>query len=347
MRKRLGSWLIATVLMAAIPAYSGSLPESVGPQADAFVGPPQGPLAVLEPAAFVGPPRDPFVGPRLDAFHEAERLELRGSLRASAERFVEAAREPDAEAAPCWRASRSLWRYGEQRYLDGLGDHIGYFERAERWAEIGLERDPRCGECALWQYAAMGRLFEDRGFLWAGRNARKMARLIELGLELAPTHVDANGSTTLGNLHYAAASFYRILPEWFWLRLLIGVRGSAERAMEHARAALEIQPERVDYQVEYGATLICRGTREDEPRWTAMGVSVLQQASVAPRSLPSDALDQEYALELIEDPTQGCNFSRLGFIDVEGEGRRVAASMKSGDPAGPVDVPRNGFVSTP
>ena len=45
-----------------------------------------------------------------------------------------------------------------------------------------------------------------------------------------------------------------------------------------------------------------------------------------PLTLPTDAVDQEFASQLIAEPDKACGFSRRGFIDIEGEGRRVAVS---------------------
>jgi hypothetical protein len=175
----------------------------------------------------------------------------------------------------------------------------------------------------------MGRLTESRGLLWAARHVREMRDLIELGLSQRPDDRDENGNVTLANLHYAAAVFYRMIPEWFWVRLLIGVRGDTDLSLRHIREALAISPNRVDYGVEHGAILLCNGKRRHDPERTREGLEVLGRTLVLPELLESDSIDKTYARVLIREPAKACGFTRIGFLDVEGRAHELARDYRS------------------
>lgn len=249
------------------------------------------------------------------------RLEDGGQYREAGQVYERIlAREPGRfEAA--WRAARSFWLVGEQVSLGTFDAREPWFERADEIAGAGLAANPRCGECALWKYAAMGRLVEHRGSLWAARHASELRDLLELGIAARPSHRDPDGNSALGNLYYSGAIFYRMVPEWFWLPLIVGVKGDTGRALDYIQQALAISRDRIDYQIEHGAVLLCRAEREADEVSAEAGVRVLERAVALPPKQPSDAIDQHYARLLIEDSSEACGFTRRGFLDVEAMGR--------------------------
>ncbi len=247
---------------------------------------------------------------------QATALEAEGALIESARHFETVARRDPASSDACWRAARSYWRAGEEHVI-GSPQRMALFERAAEWSARGLERNPRCGACALWRYASWGRSVEQKGLVWGARHARDLRALLDLGLREPPQHRDANGNTTLGNLYSASAGFYRLVPEWFWLQFVFGVRGDADRALDHIRRALAISPERIDYHVEHGAVLLCLGERRDDAERSEEGFRVLHAALAMPTRLSTDAQDQAAARHLIESPQKACGYSRIGFLDVD------------------------------
>jgi hypothetical protein len=262
-------------------------------------------------------------------WEEAVRLEVAGDLLGSAARFAEIAALAPERGDVCWRAARNHWRFGERSLLARRGDS-GHYRAAEIWASRGLERDPACGACALWKYAAMGRLAQERGLLWAARHMDEMRDLLELGLSLRPADRDSNGNVTMANLHYAAAVFYRMIPEGFWLGMLLGVRGDPERSLRHIREALAISPGRVDYSVEQGAILLCLGDRRGNQERTSEGLAALERSLSLPELLETESIDKAYARVLLREPGKACGFTRVGFMNLEGEWSELADDYRSG-----------------
>jgi hypothetical protein len=177
----------------------------------------------------------------------------------------------------------------------------------------------------LWKFVSMGRQATTRGLLTAVGDVREMDELLTRGIRLAPSHRDNEGNATMGNLYYASSVFYRVIPDWWWLRWVIGVRGDREKSLNYARRAVELAPLRIDYRVELGASLLCSGFKDNKPEKIAEGEQVLEVAGRLENFLSTDALDKVHAGILMRSPARACGYSRDGFIDVDGLGKQVRA----------------------
>ena len=256
--------------------------------------------------------------------------ERQRQLLAAAEVYEEIAGRVSEESYICWRIARNYWRHAEALPLSEKRERLRYFDLSELWAARGLAADPDCAACMLWKFVSMGRQATTRGLLTAVADVGEMEYLLRRGIELRPEHRDNAGNLTLGNLYYAASVFYRILPEWRWLKWVFGVRGDLEKASGYAKNAVEIAELRVDYRVELGASLLCLGLSRKNPEILAQGMETLRAARKLEDYLITDALDKEHAGILIESPGRACGYSRDGFIDVDRLGRQVRMGKTSG-----------------
>jgi tetratricopeptide (TPR) repeat protein len=252
-------------------------------------------------------------------------LERRGRLLESAHRYESIVSAVPEEAYTYWRTARNYWRIGENFPVDLKLERGRYFDLSEEWAERGLAVDPNCAACMLWKFVSMGRQATTRGLLTAAGDVREMDELLRRGIGLAPRHRDNEGNMTMGNLYYAGSVFYRVMPEWWWLKWLVGVRGDKEKSLEYARHAVALAPVRIDYKVELGASLLCLGLDEGDSRRMAEGEQVLEAVRHLGEFLSTDPLDKTHAEILIASPDRACGYSRDGFIDVEGLGKQVRA----------------------
>jgi hypothetical protein len=232
-------------------------------------------------------------------------------------RFEALARERPGVAQLYWRSARSLWLAGEKLPLDDKPLRIERFERARELASRGLEVDADCAECMLWKFASMGRLGTTRGTWTALRQTPEMAQLLDRGIALEPRYADGENNSTLGNLHYSSAIFYRILPDWFFMNWLAGVRGDKERALGHARAALALHPSRLDYRIELGSQLLCLGAVREDAARLAEGTRALREALAVPAHTQSDERDQLAARIMLETPAKACGYSGDSWIEVD------------------------------
>lgn len=221
-----------------------------------------------------------------------------------------------------WRASRAVWLTGESLPLDDVDGRVAVFERSLAMADRGLAANPDCAECMLWKFISMGRLRTTQG-LWEGmRQVKEMADLLDRAIELNPTYRDNEDNSTLGNLHYSAAIFYRVVPDWLWLRWMLGVRGDKERALRHSRAALQLHPNRLEYQVEVGTQLLCLGSDRDQPQRIAEGRAVLEEVLGRQAARADERREIEFAKIMLEKPHLACGYTGDKMFELDEKSAR-------------------------
>lgn len=275
------------------------------------------PALLALPAWRAGAHLDPFGDGELALlFREGRELESREELLESSRRYERIAEREPGSAWIRWRLARNYWRHAERLPQHDKRGRLHFFEVSERWADAGLAVDERCGECVFWKAASLGRLATTRGAVQSAAAASTIAELIERGIALRPTHRDGPRNVTLANLYYAGSAFYRIVPDWWWLRMVIGVRGDNHRALQYIDRAIAISSERVDYHVERGAVLLCIGVEEDDAERIAEGRAALAAALEVSDYQSTDAFDRAHARVLIEEPERACGYSRDGWIDL-------------------------------
>ncbi len=243
-------------------------------------------------------------------------LETRESFPASNQRYEQLAAAHPESAFLAWRIARNHWREGERLPVEAKEKRRAAFERALEWAERSLARDPNCGECVLWTVVSRGRLATTVGVIQSVPMVAPMAKLIERGIALQPTTRDNEWNTTLGNLYYAAAAFYRVAPEWPGVEWVIGTRGDKDRALDYIERAVAISPMRLDYQLERGVLLTCIGVDRGDRTALERGRKALASAREMPHHLGTDAIDAKNAEILLAKPELACGYQRDGFIDL-------------------------------
>ena len=250
-------------------------------------------------------------------WYEGLEAEQREDLVAAAARYESIAESLPQSAFIRWRIARNYWRYAERVPVDDKKQRLHYFELADEWAGQSLALDEKCGECVLWKLAAMGRIATTGNVVKSMNLAPTIAEMIDRGIALQPQHSDNEKNSTLGNLYYAGSAFYRIVPDWFWVQWVVGVRGDKQRALDYIQKALEISSTRIDYQVEYGAVLLCIGEDDNDSARIDEGRRVLSAAMHEKLYFQStDAVDVEHAQILIDNPDRACGYSRDGWIDL-------------------------------
>jgi tetratricopeptide (TPR) repeat protein len=235
----------------------------------------------------------------------------------AAGRFERIARErPDLVQAH-WRGARALWLAGDTLPLDAKRERVEYFEHSEARAGRGIELHPDCAECMLWKFAAMGRLRTTRG-IWQGiRQLPEMADLLDRAIALEPSYTDGGENSTLGNLHYASAIFYRVFPDWFWIGWLLGVKGDKERALGHIQTALSLHPTRLDYQIEMGSQLLCLGSTRGDGARLVEGTQVMRAAIAREAETQRDKREIAAARIMLAEPRGACGYTGDTWVEID------------------------------
>lgn len=216
-----------------------------------------------------------------------------------------------------WRAARALWTAADTLPLEERGERLQLFEEADLLAASGLAIDPDCAECMLWRFAALGRIATTRGIWTSIRQVKAMAGLLERGISLQPTYADDIGGSTLGNLHYSSAIFYRVLPDWFFIGWFLGARGDKDRALDHIRSALALHPERLDYRLELGSQLLCLGVVRENAELLSEGRSVIFEAIDQTPETQDDDRDVAAATIMLRDSAKSCGYAGDIWIEID------------------------------
>jgi len=248
---------------------------------------------------------------------QAVELEALGRGGEAERIYAELARGVPSVSAPYGNAARALFAMAERTPAEQREARITLLERGREWAERGLAIDPRCTSCMLYKSATLGRLSTIYGVVWGARHVLELVTLLDRGIDLEPTEQDGPQNSTLGNLYFARATAYRTVPEWMWLSWVIGFRGDIERALGDIERARALHPDRLDYLVEHGVILLCRGMRREDTASTRAGVERLNAALARPASYATDHKDQAMARRLLGEPDRACEFSRDGFLSIE------------------------------
>jgi hypothetical protein len=225
-----------------------------------------------------------------------------------------------------WRTARTHWLAAERLEVVERVRRREHLSRAIEFSDRGLSADPECAPCMLWKFNSMGRRQQIDGLFSGARNVKAMAQLLDQAILLQPDFHEGERSSTLGNLHYVSAIFYRVLPDWFWLKWIIGVRGDNERALEHARTAVAMHQSRVDYRIEVGSQLLCLGvTREDSKRLAEGQQIMVEATTMVPYNL-HDEREIAAAHVMIAAPNKACSYAGAEWVEIDGDG--AIASMR-------------------
>jgi hypothetical protein len=324
---QLASWTFVLFAMQAGVAVatdgSGSTAQTVMPAEHARVALNTSPSQLIPPGSHLPLSARP---PSLPGDVEVTSLWARGLRLEDELRFVESSRvwEDVVQRVPqqshtYWRIARNYLRQGQMIPEERIDEQRKYYALTEEWSDRGLKVDPQCAECYLYKFAGLGRRIFLGNILAAARRAPELADLLDRSLALQPQHRDNEWNSELGNLYYAAAAFYRVLPEWRWLQWVIGVRGDKHRALEYSRKANEISRGRVDYHLALGASLLCVGSERDRKELVDEGLAVLNRIESLPGHMETDDHDRVIAKALASQPERACGYTHHGWIDVDKE----------------------------
>ena len=264
--------------------------------------------------------------PLLAGDDQVTSLWVRGLRLEDELRFVESSRawEEVVQRVPqqshtYWRIARNYLRQGQMIPEERVDEQRKYYALTEEWSDRGLKIDPQCAECYLYKFAGLGRKIFLGNIVTATRRASELAELLDRSIALQPQYRDNEWNSELGNLYYAAAAFYRVLPEWRWLKWVIGVRGDKQRALEYSRKANEISRGRVDYHLALGASLLCVGSEKKRTELIDEGMSVLNRIEHLHGHMETDERDRVIAKALASQPERACGYTHHNWIDVDKE----------------------------
>lgn len=219
------------------------------------------------------------------------------------------AMEGDHHPAFLWRKARALFLTGEHEPTDAVDKRVQIFEEGIETARKALAIDPNNGNASFFLSANLGRRNTTVGRLKTAFGLEEF----ETGCLKAIEEKASNnmfGFRVLGDSHFAMGQFYRLVPDSWFIELLLGTRGDIQKSIDHLRKAHALQPTRGDYIKELGVSLVCYGVEEESPTALEEGIAMLKKAAKAKVYAYPPELDYEQIKGLLADPESACSFSR-------------------------------------
>jgi hypothetical protein len=244
------------------------------------------------------------------AWLEALEAERAHDYREAAGIFEKLIHDAPEEPHTYWRIARDYAWISELTPPSDRETRARYGTLAMAWADRGLKVDPRCSECCFYKYAGMGRVALAHGILSSMSWLKQLGQTLDQCMQNPPSFAHAPWDSELGNLYYAAATFYRLLPNSRMLEISVGVRGDRRRSLEFARRSTQVSDRRIDYNVGLAAALLCVGREDDRQELVAEGRSLLERVPQLDDLIPTDPIDRRSAARLLSEPDRACGYSR-------------------------------------
>ncbi len=213
-----------------------------------------------------------------------------------------------------WRLARNIYDRIEslpRAERPPKPERIRQYEKMIQLTDKCIELDPNDGNCWLWKGIGLGRRGTTKGILNSLADIDELEKYWKKAEELKPTYRAEDGSANaLGDIYNALGQFYRVVPDWWIIKVLFGTRGDISKSVEYQRKAVALESERIEYNKELGVSLICYGQKKKDPKAIEEGKKYLKKVLELPVHKPSDRVDKKHSKILLENPDLACTYSR-------------------------------------
>ena len=292
-----------------LPAPAAYAPATVSAPAPA-------PLPATSAVADVAAPGAPFPDNEKDA---CRWLDVRITGRRVSEslsvidRLLETETRPEVQ----WRLTQAVIVYYEARPKAPDAEKLKAYGAAERLMRkcMAAGGPPHC---EFFLGATIGRQSTVRGIMSSLRSLRPIESTWLAGLRRTTNHPEyqLDGAPLESYYYYALGMLYRILPDWWIIKLIAGVRGDLDKAIAYQRKSAAMRPE-ISTQMELGVTLMCSGHKRSRAADMQEGRVLVEGILGMKPADPLDELDQQAARFLLAHPKKTCGYSRDKMQDVD------------------------------
>jgi len=213
-----------------------------------------------------------------------------------------------------WREARNIYDRSEALPRDkrpGKQESIKLYNQIISLADKCISLSANDGLCWHWKGVGIGRRGSTKGVLYSLPDLRQLEAVMNKAEALKPSYRSENGSANgMGDIYDAHGMLYRIVPDWFLLKTLFGARGDMVKSVDYQRKAVALEPQRIEYNKELGVSLICYGSKKNDPQAVEEGRAYLKKIEALPVIKSSDRVDKDHARILLENPDLACGYSR-------------------------------------
>ncbi len=216
-----------------------------------------------------------------------------------------------------WNISRNYYNIGER--MDIEKDKTGKLDmyvKAEEWAKKGYEKDPDLADNAFWMAVGMSQQAQTKGIASTLMSDRTLAKRIEeyylIATKAKNFHYVEENANTPSSAHFAIGQFYRKVPDFFVIKLLMGTQGDIDKSVEHTQKAVSMFPNSVEFNKELGVSYMCRNEGDDMEK----AKKHLNKVLALPADSKLDEIDHADSKKLLADPSMACGYGRVQQEDM-------------------------------
>jgi tetratricopeptide (TPR) repeat protein len=203
-----------------------------------------------------------------------------------------------------------------------LGEEIGVKTRAERnrrieiynkmlrVADEGVARAPGKGECYFMRGLANARISTTKGVFSSLLTAKRIEKDWLEAIKHRSDYVSPKNENLRASSYIAIGTYYRLCPDFFLLKLIFGISGDPDKAVEYCAKAYEMDPTRIEIVKELGISYISRGLKNNNQRDIEQGKKYLEMVDTLPLRLKTDKIDKEHSRILLNNINLCPGYSR-------------------------------------
>lgn len=223
------------------------------------------------------------------------------------------------DASLYWHKARFMFEVAEV-YEKGQApiDKLAHYEEMIAVCDKGLALDPGNPHILFARGIARGRLGTTRGILSSLFMAKDVESDWQKTLASGYEYRALNDHEVLPcDAHLTLGMYYRMVPDWWVIKMIAGTRGDLDRSLKHLLAAEACLPGRAQTIKELGVAQICKGQKDKDEALVSAGMANLQRAANAPVLVRTDEIDLRHSKMLISNPNMACEYSRDGQADLD------------------------------
>ena len=223
------------------------------------------------------------------------------------------------------------WRIAENYY--NLGEHIDIqkdkakkldmYKQCEQWAKKGLDKNPGLADNSFWMAVGISQQVQTNGIaksLLADRTiAKKMEDYYLAAAKAKDFHYKDKNADTVSSANFALGQFYRKVPSFPGVSLLLSTSGDIDKSVEYTKKAYDMYPKNIEYVKEAGVSLMCRSTKKNDPQDLEAAKKYLNEAIALSPVSAIDKVDQADSKKLLADPKLACGYSRVQQEEVSAD----------------------------
>ena len=257
---------------------------------------------------------------------DLEVLYMSGEVKKGLEQAkAEVAANPN-DADLYWHIVRFMYEVGELfDPEDKTIDRDAFYSEMLEWCDKGLVVSPGNPHIRFGRGIAMGRLGTTRGILSSLGMALDIEQDWIAAAEGGLVYATPDGKEILPCDNYQALGmYYRMVPDWWIVGVIAGVRGDMTKSVEWLEKADACSPNTIRNLKELGISQVCLGTKMGDVAMVQKGQGTLARASALPPRYEIEAIDVRHSAMVMSKPDMACEYSRDGQLkldEAELEGR--------------------------